>query len=161
MPQSLQILTPNMDVRRWFTEMTELTKHMNVCRRNWRNVKEEGRWRTALPRHHRSPATVPQRWTFITVLEGKGWRQSRGNLGTQCPLLTSRQASEKLESQQVRVLKGGGLSWVLVLGFSMVFGKTTAGQRWYYLISHVLMCRKNSFTLWPDGDCYNVETIHY
>lgn len=131
--QSLQILTPNTDARRWFTETTELTKHTNVCRRNLRNVKEVeegGKWRTALPRRHGSPATVPLRRTFITASEWRGRRRSRGNLGIQCPLPASRRASGKPESRQVRAWKGG-----------------RAGKGWFHIVSYAVH--------------YNLEVICY
>lgn len=111
--QSLQILTPNTDAHRLFTETIELAKPTSVCRRNWRSVREaeeEGKWRTAPPLRHRRLAAAPQRWTFTTVSEGKCWRQSRGSSAMQRPALINKQAGEKTESQEVRGLKGRGLS---------------------------------------------------
>ena len=127
--QSLQILTPNMDARRLFTETTELAKHTSVCRRNWRTVRdveEEGRWRTALPFRRRSLAIALPRRTFTMALEGKGWTWSRSSSVMPWPAQTRRQAEEKMASREVRMFKGWRFVKIHSLGWHRSASLTAA-----------------------------------
>lgn len=103
--QSLQNLTPNTDAPPLSTEMTGLTKHTSACRRSWKTVREvegEGRSRTALHLHHRSPAAAPQQWTFTTELEWRCWRPSRDTSATRRSGARSRPAEAETEKWEVK-----------------------------------------------------------